>query len=92
MHLTNYAINKLNENYVSSEDYGVGDSHKRCLWQIYEDIIKKEGGREKALPKVKLLKQEIKEIIIKTLITGQPAISHLYRSCQPDDYENELCF
>jgi len=31
-------------------------------------------------------------MIIKTLITGRPTLQHLYRSCQPEDVENQLCF
>ncbi len=34
----------------------------------------------------------MKSIIIKTLISAQPSLSHTYRSCQPDDLENSLCF
>ena len=36
--------------------------------------------------------EEIKQIIVKTLIVGQPFLSHLYRSCQPDDVDNSMCF
>lgn len=35
---------------------------------------------------------EIKDIIVKTLIVGQPYMSHIYRSCQPDDYDNSMCY
>lgn len=34
----------------------------------------------------------IKDIVVKTIIVGQPYMSHIYRSCQPDDYENSMCF
>lgn len=40
----------------------------------------------------KKLKQEIDDLLIKTLIVAQPSLSHLYKSCQPDDLENQLCF
>jgi len=44
MHLTNYAINKLNTDYVQNDDEnGCGDGHKRSLTSIYSDIAKKEG-------------------------------------------------
>ena len=67
MHLTNYAINKLNNNYKENENEdGKGDSHKRSLTQIYEDIARKENSREK----VEKAKDQIQDIIIKTLITG----------------------
>jgi hypothetical protein len=46
MHLTNYAINKLSSNYKENEnENGTGDSHKRSLTQIYEDIAQKEGSK-----------------------------------------------
>jgi tubulin polyglutamylase TTLL6/13 len=38
------------------------------------------------------LKQRINDIIVKTLIVGQPYLWHLYRSCQPDNLDNGMCF
>lgn len=72
MHLTNYAINKNNDNYVQNDnEQGEGDGHKRSLTQIYRDIVFQEG--EKVGPqKVEKLQKEIKDIVIKTMITGQP--------------------
>jgi len=35
---------------------------------------------------------QIEEIAVKTCIAAQPALSHAYRSCQPDDLENSMCF
>lgn len=91
MHLTNYAINKQSSNYVQNDDEnGAGDGHKRSLSQIYKDIMAQEGRNGHA--KIALLQQQIKDVIIKTIITGQPSLWHLYRSCQPDDVENQLCF
>ena len=74
MHLTNYAINKENSNFIQNEDEnGMGEGHKKSLTQIYDDIRRKEG-RETGAEKVNNLKQNIREIIIKTLITGQPSL------------------
>jgi len=101
MHLTNYAINKQNDNYEANEcEDGSGGGHKRSLTQIWIDIVNQERRKKpkdrsvymEAVSKVNVLKEKIKDIIIKTLITGQPSIWHLYRSCQPEDYENQLCF
>lgn len=36
--------------------------------------------------------REIKDIIVKTMATSQPYLAHLYRSCQPEDLENSMCF
>ena len=74
MHLTNYAINKENSNFIQNEDEnGMGEGHKKSLTQIYDDIRRKEG-RETGAEKVNNLKEAIREIIIKTLITGQPSL------------------
>lgn len=35
---------------------------------------------------------DIKDTIIKSLLTVQPSIAHTYKSCQPDDVENSMCF
>ena len=35
---------------------------------------------------------DIKATIIKTICTVQPQLSHTYKSCQPDDVENSMCF
>lgn len=86
MHLTNYAINKNADNYKSNEnEEGKGRSHKRSLNQIYKHIANK--GHD-----VDALKAKIDDLIVKTLITGQPSMWHVYRSCQPEDIENQLCF
>jgi tubulin polyglutamylase TTLL6/13 len=39
-----------------------------------------------------LVFDKIKDIVVKTIISGQPYLSHIYRSCQPDDYDNSMCF
>ena len=88
MHLTNYAINKNSENYVKNNEQFDEDnetSHKRSLENIYQHL-ENEGYD------VSLLQDQIKDIIIKTLITGLPNLNHLFKSCQPDDVENQMCF
>ena len=40
MHLSNYAINKNNDNYMKNyNENGEGGNHKRSLTQIYRDIV-----------------------------------------------------
>ena len=34
----------------------------------------------------------IADIAIKTVLTVQPSLAHIYRSCQADDYENSMVF
>ena len=84
MHLTNYAINKHNPNFKmeSTSDF-LG--HKRSLkWLLaYLD----QQGHD-----VSKLWQEICSIIVKTIISGIPYISHTYKTCHPDDPTNSMCF
>ena len=88
MHLTNYSINKTAENFVHNQkEDGTGDGHKKSLKQIYDEIASYEGA-----DKVKELKANIKDVLIKTLITGEPSIKHIYKSCQAEDIENQMCF
>lgn len=87
MHLTNYAINKNNEAFKENsgggkgkyEEYDDEDSaeesgHKRSLRAILKIILQSGGNPEKVM-------RSIKDIIVKTLIVGQPFMSHIYRSC-----------
>jgi hypothetical protein len=78
MHLTNYAINKDSENYIpnSSGGEGEGVGSKRSLQSIY-DIIEREYGT----PAYEDLKNEIHDIILKSICMVQPHVNHLIRSC-----------
>ena len=76
IHLTNYAINKNNDNFKHCEDGNSAVSHKRSLKAIYE-ILGKEGVD------IKRLQAKIKDIIIKTLLAIQSELLHNYRMCQP---------
>lgn len=75
MHLTNYAINKYSDKFQQNEDEEEDDQgHKRSLSAILKLLADEGHDSEK-------LMQEIKDIIVKTLVIGQPYLSHLYRSC-----------
>ena len=63
----------------------MGDGHKRSLTSCYDTLA--QMGVD-----VPLLKERIDDIIIKTIIAGQPHLAHLYRTSQPDDLENSMCF
>ena len=86
MHLTNYAINKKNSNYIyntSAKNMFVG--HKRSLSSVYKYI--EERGFN-----LKSLKEKIYDVIVKTIILGQPLVSHQYKFAQPDDEYRQMCF
>ncbi len=86
MHLTNYAINKSASNYIQNKGSEKDDlGHKRSLTFAMKYI--EQMGHDSA----KVL-HDIKATIIKTICTVQPQLSHTYRSCQPDDVENSMCF
>jgi len=86
VHLTNYAINKMNPNFEENTNPDdAQDGHKRS-WEAVQAHLRTLGHD------VETLMEEIEDLIIKTLIAVQPSLSHFYHSCQPDDLENAMCF
>lgn len=86
VHLTNYAINKMNPNFEeNTRPEDAQDGHKRS-WEAVREHLRAEGHDVDALV------AEIEDLIVKTLIAVQPSLSHFYHSCQPDDVENAMCF
>lgn len=86
MHLTNYAINKTNSKFVfnkSEENDDVG--HKRSLLSTFK--LLKEKGHD-----VERIKEEIEDIVVKTLCCVQPTLRYNYRNCQPGDSPGSMCF
>lgn len=59
--------------------------HKRSLSAIYNYLNSKGVDTAK-------IKKKIDEMIIKTLIVGQPMIAHTYGLAQADLNSNDLCF
>ena len=85
MHLTNYAINKSATNYNKASGTNDDEGHKRSLTFALQYIERMGHDSSKVLT-------DIKSVIIKTLISVQPSLSHTYRYCQPDDLSNAMCF
>jgi hypothetical protein len=97
MHLTNYAINRHNANFqqakgggdeTMSESYGSEEEeggHKRSLHAILKMLYKEGADPDR-------IWVEIKDIVVKTMLLGQPYMAHIYNSCQPDDLDNSMCF
>ena len=66
MHLTNYAINKDSEGFVFNVDAQRDDiGHKRSLRAIFQYI-----DEEREQKNSKEIWSDIKDIIVKTLLTG----------------------
>jgi len=87
MHLTNYAINK-NSHKFQANRAAILDSagHKRSLkfaLKYIEKCCKKDSTA---------IMDEIKDIIVKTMISGQAHLSNAFKQCQLDDFENSMCF
>ena len=86
MHLTNYAVNKKNPKYIyNSSVQNMETGHKRSITSIYKYIKRRGYDVEK-------LKSKIYDVIVKTLILGEPIMSHQYKFAQPDDEDRNMCF
>ena len=86
MHLTNYAINKHNPKFIfNSNSNNMGIGHKRSLTCVFKQLAAK--GLD-----INLLKKQINDIAIKTIICGLPLMSHQYKCSQPEDYMGNMCF
>lgn len=76
MHLTNYAINKESDKFIFNEDeHDMNIGHKRSLDAVF-GIMKQKGVD------VDALKDRIKDVIVKTMISGLSHLRFQYRSCQ----------
>ena len=84
MHLTNYAINKESEAFQQNES-----DYKKGLVETL-DIIKEAEGQEV----VDTIWNQMRDLIVKTLITGWPHLDHNYRTCRSrTTYQNyRQCF
>ena len=83
--MTNYAINKDNENYQADEKADADTGHKRSIKAIFQKL--KQDGLD-----VEDIKAQMRDIIVKTLISVQPDLIHHYRTSQPSDLYSNMCF
>ncbi|XP_062819580.1 tubulin polyglutamylase TTLL13 isoform X3 [Anolis carolinensis] len=81
MHLTNYAINKHNENFVR-DDYS-GSKRKLSTLNTWM--------REHSYDTSELWRN-IEDIVIKTLVAAHPVLKHNYRTCFPNHISGCACF
>lgn len=73
-HLTNYAINKDNENFFCPDESDCDEGHKRSLSSVMQTL--EDMGFD-----TNLLMNQISDLIIKTLISAWPGMVHMFRSC-----------
>ena len=87
MHLTNYAVNKHNENFVANQgmDEDDEDASKLGLEQLAEHMTE-EGHDWPAIW------SSIQQLIMKSLISVQPLLKNNYRSVMPLDNDGFSCF
>uniref|UniRef100_A0A8C3GGY4 Tubulin polyglutamylase TTLL13 n=1 Tax=Cairina moschata TaxID=8855 RepID=A0A8C3GGY4_CAIMO len=81
MHLTNYAINKRNANFIQDDTMG----SKRKLSTLNAWMMDNSYNTTK-------LWEDIEDIIIKTLISAHPVVKHNYQSCFPNHTTGCACF
>ncbi|CAN8187256.1 unnamed protein product [Coccothraustes coccothraustes] len=81
MHLTNYAINKHNENFIKDDMVG----SKRKLSTLNAWMAKHNYDTSK-------LWADIDDIVIKTLISAHPVLKHHYQSCFSNHTAGCACF
>jgi tubulin polyglutamylase TTLL6/13 len=77
MHLTNYAVNKNNKDYVPSDDIDGQESSKRSLSWLFEWLTS-EGHNTNTVW------FNICDIVVKTLISIQASLASAYRSTKTD--------
>lgn len=72
MHLTNYSINKTSTQYTANDDAHSCNGHKWTLTKLWEFMALRGVDTEK-------LSNKLEQLVIKTLISGEPAIVNLCR-------------
>ncbi|KAG8516338.1 Tubulin polyglutamylase TTLL13 [Galemys pyrenaicus] len=80
MHLTNYAINKHNENFVRDEAMGSKRKLSTLNAWLREHSYDARG-----------LWRDIEDIIIKTVISAHSVLRHNYRTCFPQYLSGGTC-
>lgn len=87
MHLTNYAVNKLSSKFEPNCEANFDSiGHKRSL-RFTLRYFKRHLGIDP-----ERVMEQIKDIVVKTLIAAQPHVSEAFKSCQLEDFENSMCF
>ncbi|XP_029684453.1 tubulin polyglutamylase TTLL7 isoform X1 [Takifugu rubripes] len=85
MHLTNYSVNKHNENFERDETVDKGS--KRSISWFTEFLRSNDYDVAKFWG-------DISELVVKTLIVAEPHVLHAYRMCRPGQPpgSDSVCF
>ncbi|RVE53358.1 hypothetical protein evm_001928 [Chilo suppressalis] len=74
MHLTNYSINRLSKNYTPNEDFSACEGHKWTLQTLFHYLkTEKDVNTDE-------LWDSMKDLVIKTIISGEASISSLTKA------------
>ncbi|XP_053549291.1 tubulin polyglutamylase TTLL7 [Bombina bombina] len=85
MHLTNYSVNKHNENFERDETEERGS--KRSIKWFTEFLRTNDHDVSKFW-------SDVSELVVKTLIVAEPHVLHAYRMCRPGQHpvSESVCF
>ena len=83
MHLTNFAINKHHEEFTIDE--GGDGGHKRSVSSLFAWLKQVGYATDR-------IWAQIKQLIVKTLLSVQPHLAHVYHSLLGDDNVGFSCF
>lgn len=70
MHLTNYSINKLSNNYAKNEDASACKGHKWTLKSLWTHLAERGINTE-------LLWAALRDLVLRTILAGENSINHL---------------
>jgi tubulin polyglutamylase TTLL6/13 len=82
-HLTNYSVNKKNENFRQPTEEAAG--HKRSLTSVLSELSGLGGD-------VARLRRKIDDLVVLTVLAAQPFIAHNYRASVRADDGKSRCF
>lgn len=85
-HLTNYAVNKRNPNFVFNTDVNRGDVGNKRNFKFFNGWLEKQGHSSKQFW------ERVGHVITKTVLAAQPQIANVYNSCFPIANEGYTCF
>lgn len=88
MHLTNYAVNKHNENFIANQNTSEESAEDASKWSLQQlaEYINGQGKDWNAVW------ESMQQLIVKSLMSVQPVLRNNYRSVLPPDNDGFSCF
>ncbi|KAF5223993.1 hypothetical protein ECC02_002888 [Trypanosoma cruzi] len=85
-HLTNYAVNKHNPEYVFNDDVANGNVGNKRNFKFLNEWLESSGKRPEDFW------EAVAHLICKTILVAQPQIANVYNSCFPRQNDGYNCF